>query len=418
MDKPTVLSRDRLASKKIRACFTILPHDISELQSELNDLCQSGMITCFAKYSKELESSIRDLLKVKHVLAISNGSAALQILLSTVRPKSEVLVPSYTFPSTVHAIALAGLKPRFVDVDETTYNICLQNAESQITPNTSAILAVNVFGNPCRIGELETLAKRYNLKLFFDSAAAFGSKYYGHYLGSFGDAEVFSLSGTKVVNGGEGGVITTNDDELAEKLDCLRNYGYSKREEDCLYVGINGKMSELNAIFALWSLRNMQNEIAARREIAEVYYDGLKDLPGISFQKILDDSETNFCTFAIAIDPKVFGLTAPAVLECLKKEGIETLRYFCPPMHKTRAYRQFNHIRLTHSEILSQQNLCLPMHSKLTIEQAYQVCSALMRLHNHAGKITETRAKTHKRQVRHSKNGQLNIGAARREVFV
>lgn len=418
MDKPTVLGRDRLALKKIRACFTILPHDISELQSELNDLCQSGMITCFAKYSKELERSLSDLLEVKHVLAISNGSAALQILLSTLPPDSDVLVPSYTFPSTAHAVALAGLKPKFVDVDNATYNICLQDIESQITPHTSAILAVNVFGNPCQIEELETLAKKYRLKLFFDSAAAIGSKYRGRYLGAFGDAEVFSLSGTKIVNGGEGGVITTNSDELAEKLDCIRNYGYSKREKDCLYVGVNGKMSELNAIFALWSLRKMQNEIAARREIAAVYYANLKDIHGITFQKILDDSEPNFCTFAIAIDPHGFGLTASVVLECLKEEGIETLRYFCPPMHKTMAYQQFNHFCLPHSETLSQQNLCLPMHSKLTIAQAHQVCSALERLHDHAGKITKNRLQTHKKQVRYSNNGQLKIGAVQREVFV
>jgi len=407
-----------VVSEKIRACFTVLPSEILELQRELDDLCQSGMITCFAKYSKELEHHLRDMLEVKHVLAISNGTAGLQILLSTLPSNSDVLVPSYTFPATVHAIALAGHRPSFVDVDRATYNICLQDLETQITQNTNAILAVNVFGNPCQIEELDKLAKTYNLKLFFDSAAAIGAKYRGRYLGAFGDAEVFSLSGTKIVTGGEGGVITTNNDDLAEKLDCIRNYGYSKREKDCLYVGINGKMSELNAIFALWSLRNLQNEIAARREIAEVYYACLKDLPGISFQKILDDSETNFCTFAIAIDQQVFGLTAPAVLECLKKEGIETLRYFCPPMHKTRAYRQFNHIRLTHSEILSQQNLCLPMHSKLTIEQAHQVCFALKRLHDHAGKIAKNRTKTHKRQVRQSNIGQLSISPVLREVFV
>jgi dTDP-4-amino-4,6-dideoxygalactose transaminase len=336
------------------------------------------------------------------------------MLILSLPRNSEVLVPSYTFPSTVHAVALAGLKPRFVDVDETTYNICLQAVESQITPNTSAILAVNVFGNPCQIKELEILAKKNNLKLFFDSAAAIGAKYRGRYLGSFGDAEVFSLSGTKVVTGGEGGVITTNNDELAEKLDCIRNYGYSKREKDCLYVGINGKMSELNAIFALWSLRNMQNEIAARREVVEVYYDRLQKLPGINFQKILDEAETNFCTFAITIDPQRFGLTAPTVLERLKEQGIETLRYFCPPMHKTRAYKDFNHLRLEHSEVLSEQNLCLPMHSKLTIAQAHQVCSALEQQHE---QIKKNRTKTHKRQARHSNNGNLSIHPAQSEVF-
>jgi dTDP-4-amino-4,6-dideoxygalactose transaminase len=402
----------------IKACHPTLPDDILELKEEIDVIFKSGMISNFSKYSELLQSRLQNILEVKHALVIPNGSTGLDMLILTLPKSSEVLVPSYTFSATVHAIAHAHLKPNFVDVNKTTYNICLQDAESKITPNTSAILAVNVFGNPCQIEELEVLAKKYHLKLFFDSAAAIGAKYRGRYLGSFGDAEVFSLSGTKVVTGGEGGVITTNDDELAEKLDCLRNYGYSKREKDCLYIGINGKMSELNAIFALWSLRNMQNEIAARREIAEVYYDRLQKLPGINFQKILDEAESNFCTFAITIDSQRFGLTAPVVLERLKEQGIETLRYFCPPMHKTRAYKDFNHLRLEHSEVLSEQNLCLPMHSKLTIAQAHQICSALERLHGEAGKITKNRTKTHTRQVRHSNNGQLSISPALREVFV
>lgn len=380
-----------VVSEKIRACFTILPADISELQSEFNHLCQSGMITCFADYSKELESRLRKLLEVKHALAISNGTAALQILLATLPAGSEVLVPSYTFPSTIHAVVLAGHRPRFIDVDRATYNICLPEDESQINKAT-AILAVNTFGNPCQIAELDQFAKTHGLKLFFDSAAAIGAKYRSHYLGAFGDAEVFSLSGTKVVTGGEGGVITTNDDELAEKLNCLRNYGYCKRAKDCLYIGINGKMSEPNAIFALWSLDQMQKEIAARQKIAEVYYERLQKLPGIDFQKILKETETNFCTFAITIEPQEFGLTAPQVLEHLRAEGIETLRYFCPPMHQTQAYQAYNHIRLVNSETLSQQNLCLPMHSKLTATQAQRVCTALENSHAGAEKIRQTRA--------------------------
>jgi dTDP-4-amino-4,6-dideoxygalactose transaminase len=226
------------------------------------------------------------------------------------------------------------------------------------------------------------------------------------------------LSGTKVVTGGEGGVITTNNDELAEKLDCIRNYGYSKREKDCLYVGINGKMSEPNAIFALWSLHQMQNEIAARQKIAEIYYKRLQKLPGINFQKILHGSETNFCTFAIAIDSQRFGLTAPAVRECLQAEGIETLRYFCPPMHKTKAFKDFNHLSLEHSETLSQQNLCLPMHSKLTIEQAQQVCSALECIHAQACGITKNRVKAHHRPAPNGNQDSQRLRPVLREVFV
>ncbi|MGH7451215.1 MAG: DegT/DnrJ/EryC1/StrS family aminotransferase, partial [bacterium] len=292
---------------------------------------------------------------------------------------------------TVHAIAHAHLTPKFVDIERTTCNISLDDVEKKITPRTSAILVVNTFGSPCQIEELAALANEYQLKLFFDSAAAIGAKYRGRYVGSFGHAEVFSLSGTKVVTAGEGGVITTNDNKLAQELESIRNYGYSKREKDCLYIGFNGKMSELNAIIALWSLDNMKHEIECRRKIAEIYYENLKKISGICFQRILDNCETNYCAFAIEIEPREFGLDASTLLECLREEGIETLRYFCPPMHKTRAYKEFNRIRLEQSEILSQRNLCLPMHSYLTAEQARIVCDAIERVHLHAGEIMQKR---------------------------
>jgi len=391
MDKPAILGGDRLVFQKIRACCTILPHDISVLQNEFNDLFNSGMITCFAKFMKKLEQQLCDVLTVKHALAVSSGSAGLDMLLLTLPKHSEVIVQSYTFPATVHAIAHAHLKPIFIDVERETCNLCLQDVKATITKNTSAILAVNVFGSPCRIEELEAIAKEHQLKLFFDSAAAIGAKYKGRCVGPFGHAEVFSLSGTKVVTAGEGGVITTNDDKLAQELECIRNYGYSKREKDCLYAGFNGKMSELSAIIALWSLGNLEYDLACRKKIAEIYYQGLQDISGIHFQQILTDCETNYCTFAVEIDAPAFGLDACTVLECLKEEGIETLRYFCPPMHKTRAYKEFNHLRLEQSEALSRRNLCLPMHAQLTVEQARAVCLALARIQAHAGAILQKR---------------------------
>ena len=336
MDKPAIWGGNRIASENIRSCHPLLPKDIlsSGLQNVFNDILKSGMLSNFAKYTKKLESQLCEILEVKHALTVANGTTGLEILLSTLPKDSEVLVPSYTFPSAVHAISLSHLKPRFIDIERKTYNICLQDVKLKISNKTSAILAVNVFGNPCEIKELEEITKHYQVKLFFDSAAAIGSKYRRRPLGSFGHAEVFSLSGTKIVTAGEGGVITTNDDDLAQELDCKRNYGYNKVEKDCLYIGFNGKLSELNAIIALWSLHDMERNIAIRQKIAAIYYDHLKSIPGIHFQRILDGCETNFCTFAIEIDPHKFGLDASVLQECLKEEGIVTLRYFCPPMHK------------------------------------------------------------------------------------
>ena len=378
--------------KTIRTCHPVLPHDISELQNEFNDVFKSSWVTNFAKYTEQLENRLRDVLKAKHVLSVANASTGLHMLLSTLRANSEVIVPSYTFPATVNAVVHARLKPRFVDIERSTCHISTNDIQEKINPNTSAILAVNTFGSPCQIEELEALAKQHHLKLFFDSAAALGAKYRGHPLGSLGDAEVFSLSGTKVVTAGEGGIITTQHDNLADELRCKSNYGYSKCEQDCLYVGFNGKMSEFSAIIALWSLRNLEHEIAWRQKIAAFYYDRLKTTPGIHFQKILDGCETNFCAFAIEVDASEFGLDAAAVQNRLKREGIDTLRYFCPPMHKTKAYKKFNHLRLEQSETLSHRNLCLPMHAHLTVEQAHSVCLALDRIHSNAEEIMQKRA--------------------------
>jgi dTDP-4-amino-4,6-dideoxygalactose transaminase len=405
-DCESIISGDE---KTIRTCHPVLPHDISELQNEFNDVFASSWITNFAKYSERLESRFGELLKVKHALTVANATTGLHMLLSILPKDSEVIVPSYTFPATVNSIVHAHLKPVFADVERSTCHISLKEVREKITPNTSAILAANTFGSPCQIEELEGVARKHQIKLFFDSATAIGAQYRGRPLGAFGDAEVFSLSATKIVTAGEGGFITTQSDELAEELRCKRNYGCSKGAKDCLYVGFNGKMSEFNAIIALWSLRNLEHEIAWRKKIAAIYYERLQTIPGIYFQKILAGGETNFCAFAIEIDVDEFGYDGAAVQERLKREGIETLRYFCPPMHKAKAYRDYNHIRLEQSEALSQRNLCLPMHAHLTVEQAYTVCDAIEMIHNDARQIMQKRVAVGNRQPATNKKKQSNF---------
>lgn len=380
-------------NEPIRTCHPVLPQDVAELQNELNDVFKSSWITNFAKYSERLESQLVELLKVKHVLTVANATTGLHMLLSILPRNSEVIVPSYTFPATVNAVVHAHLKPVFADVERSTCHISIKEVQEKITRNTSAILAANTFGSPCRIEELEAIAKRHQIKLFFDSATAIGAQYCGRPLGAFGNAEVFSLSATKIVTAGEGGFITTPSDELAQELRCKSNYGYSKCEQDCIYIGFNGKMSEFNAIIALWSLRNLKHEIARRKKIAAIYYERLQTVSGVYFQEILAGGETNFCAFAIEIDADDFGLEAVAVQEILKREGIDTLRYFYPPMHKTKAYHEFNDIHLEQTEALSRRNLCLPMHAHLTVEQAYSVCAALEGIHDSARKAVQKRVK-------------------------
>ncbi|NIR49686.1 DegT/DnrJ/EryC1/StrS family aminotransferase [candidate division KSB1 bacterium] len=365
---------------KIRLCYPITPSDVTHLKEQLNQVFESGFLSNFGQFNDHLEKRIRELLQVGFAFTVPNATTGLQIVLSTLPKGYEVVVPSFAFPSTVHAIIHAGLKPVFVDIDPSTYNISIKDTIKKITNKTSAILAANNFGTPCPMTELENIARNRDLTLFFDSATALGSKYRGVFLGAFGDAEIFSFSGTKIVSAGEGGIITTNNRELAEKIKCYRNYGYSSDKTDCLYTGFNGKLDELSAVFALWSLRHMESQIAYRKKLAEVYRLELATIEGLKFQNIDQERKSNYCLFPIEIDSKEFGVDASTLIDGLKANGIEAVRNFFPPVHKTTAYKEHNQLKLDKTEALSQRIVCLPLHSKLSIEDVYRVCRIIKKL--------------------------------------
>ncbi|MEK7730117.1 MAG: DegT/DnrJ/EryC1/StrS family aminotransferase [candidate division KSB1 bacterium] len=364
----------------IRFSCPAIPDDISEIHVAVTDLLKGCQLSNFGKYVTQLENRLAELLGVKYVRTVPNATTGLMMVASTLPQGSEVLVPSFTFPATVHALVHMQLQPRFVDADLTTFNISHEDAAAKITAKTSAILAVHVFGNPCRIAELEALAQRHNLKLFFDAAAATGSEYHGRLLGANGDAEVFSLSGTKVVSAGEGGFIATNDEELAQRIDWLRNYGYNEDRTDCRVVGFNGKLSELPAILALKSLDYMPENLKHRRKLAEQYQELLNEVEGISFQMPTEGALPNYFTMALQIDPDQFGCSAEVIQVYLDRLNIETKRYFAPVLHRTSAYGAFVTNDLPHSEQLSNRSLCLPLHTRLQEEHVAFICEALIAL--------------------------------------
>ncbi len=375
--------------EKVRFSYPVICENISEIQNDLNEILQSGQLSNFGKYSQLLEHRLQQKLGVRHILTVPNATTGLQVLLSTLPQQSEVLLPSFTFPATAHAVIHANLIPRFVDIDPLTFTISLEDLLAKINDRTSAILAVNIFGNPCRIAQLENLAKKEKIKLFFDSAPAMGSKYQGQYLGSRGDAEVFSMSVTKIVSAGEGGFIATNNDLLADQIVCMRNYGYSPDRSDCPFYGYNGKLSEVHAVLALKALEKMDSNIARRHDLAELYKLGLQNLSGVSCQAEVEESEMNYCNFAIRIDSDQAGIDTAKACHRLAEENIEYKRYFYPILHKTRAYRNFDDITLLHSETLADQVLCLPMHAKLSNEQVERVCKVFVELHEHSKKQSQ-----------------------------
>ncbi|MCI0614184.1 DegT/DnrJ/EryC1/StrS family aminotransferase [bacterium] len=389
MDKPAILGGPKIISEKIRTSCPAIPKDLCEIEHELREILNCCILSNFGKYAKSLEEKFQNILKAKHVLTVPNATTGLQIILSSLPLHSEVIVPSFTFPASVHAIVHANLKPKFADINGNTFDICVKDVLTKINRHTSAILAVNVFGNPCQIDELQSIAEAHRLKLFFDSAAALGSKYRNCLLSSYGHASVFSMSGTKIVSAGEGGIIVTNDDELADQFKCMRNYGYCESKSDCHFIGYNGKLSEFSAVLALYSLKQMESTIAKRHHIAGIYKEQLENIPGLKFQRILDECETNYCTLAVQIDSEEFGLQADTVRDCLEEENIQSIRYFFPLVHRTKAYKRFNGIRLENSERLAHRVLCLPIHPRLTVEHANLICAAIARIHLYAEEIRQ-----------------------------
>lgn len=370
------------APEKVYVAQPTLP-DYPLLDTKFKDIAQSLMLSNFSKYSNELELEIEDKLEIKEALTFPNATSALMLALRALDLKGEVILPSFTFSATGHAVVWNGLTPVFADIDPLTFNIDPDDVERKITDKTSAILAVHVFGNPCDIDKLEKIAKKHNLKLLFDSAHALGSYYKGRPIGGFGDLECFSLSGTKVITSAEGGIITSNDTELMHKMHLGRNYG-ADRDYDCRYIGLNGKMSEFHAAIALESLTLLDKFVHKRNVLADLYKKRLGEIPGISFQQISDENISTFKDFAIIVDPDTFGMNRDELIHNLNKEGIFPKKYFHPPLHQMKAYQTIKHRaqNLNNTDFVAKNIVCLPIYSHMNTDTLEKICYVIYRLWN------------------------------------
>lgn len=312
--------------------------DPDAIAGTIRGIVAGGMITN-AGYVRELEQRAAEYLDVRHCVAVSSCTSGLMLVLRTADLTGDVIVPSFTFAATAHAVAWNGLRPVFADIDPETLTLSATEALHAIGVRTSAILATHTFGTPCDIDALARTCKKDGIRLFFDAAHAFGSRYRGVPIGGFGDAEVFSLSPTKVLVAGEGGIIATNDDMLAQRCRIGRDYG-NPGDYDCRFVGLNARMSELHAAVALASLEGLEQRIARRNELADLYKSELARVPGISFPIVPEGDRSTYKDFTILVDGDVFGCDAKRLGEALAEDGIDTRRYYSPPVHTMRAYRR------------------------------------------------------------------------------
>ena len=364
---------------------------IDMILTDYKRILESGMITNF-EYVRKLEKAVASFIGVDHCVTTASGTLGLMLALKALNiRKGKVLIPSFTFPATAHAARWNNLAIELVDCDTETFNLDPEDLKEKITDKCKAVVPVHVFGNPCDIDAISEIAADHELKVIFDSAHAFGAEYKNKKVGRFGDAEVFSGSPTKVFTTVEGGLVTTNRAEIAEKVGIGRNYGHHGNY-NCEISGLSARMSELHAAVGLNVLPYVASGIERRNEIAKEYRRGLGKLPGVRFQKTTAKSLSACKDFAILIDESRFGLHRDELAASLGKENIMTRKYFYPPLHMQDCYPELKASKkdLPNTDLVANNILCLPIFSGLNDEQVSGIIDAIIRIHSHADEVKQS----------------------------
>ncbi len=375
LDLDMQLAKDDYMQKQIKITQSSMP-SLDEYIGEIKDLWESKWLTNMGVKHKELEARLLDYLKVKKIVLFSNGHLSLECAISVLELKGEVITTPFTFVSTTHAIVRNGLFPVFCDINPDDYTINVEQIESLITDKTSAIIPVHVYGNVCNVEEIEKIARKYNLKVIYDAAHAFGVTVNGTGIGNFGDVSIFSFHATKVFNTIEGGAVTFKDLKFKEKLEKIRNFGIDGLE-DVKYIGLNAKMNEFQAAMGLCNLKHIDEQISKRKIIFEAYAERLKGVKGLKLPKIQKGVRHNYAYYPIVFDG--YKLTRDQVFEKLKKENILTRKYFYPIINELSCYRDKYDSSLTPvAKYISERILALPMYADLSLEDVDRICDVIL----------------------------------------
>ena len=388
MDKvPAILGGEPMFQEKINMVRPVLP-DYSVMAEGIKEILSTGMVTK-GRYMREFEKAIAEHLGVEHAVAVSSCTSGLMLAYKGLGLTGDVVVPSFTFMATVSALAWCGLRPVFADVDVKTTDLDPQAVEAAITPETSAIVAVHNFGNPAEIEALQSIAKRRGLKLVFDAAHGFGALYQGKPVGAQADAQVFSLSPTKLLITGEGGIVATNDDILAESILMGREYG-NDGNYDSAFPGLNARMPELNALMGLHSLEDLENAAQSRNATAALYQEMLGRFPGVDFQEVRPGNRNSYREYSITINPNAFGMDRDQLVLALCAENVDTRKYYDPPVHRQSAYRKyFNGDSLENTDWLSSHSISLPMWSHMNPMVPLGIYEAIERIYRNARAVCD-----------------------------
>lgn len=346
-----------------------------------------GMLTN-GSLVRELEETTAARLNVDHVVAVASCTSGLILAVRALASGVPVVVPSFTFSASVHSVAWNGSRPVFAECDESTFQMDVQDARTRMV-GAGAILATHVFGAPCDIEGVERLGRETGAPVLFDAAHAFGSIHQGRTVGGFGAVEVFSLSPTKPIVGGEGGLVATNDEALAEAVRIGRDYG-NPGDYDTRFVGLNARMSEMHAAIALESLQELDVNIEARAHVARRYQRELTGVPGLGLQSVPDGNRSTWKDFTITIDPGVYGLSRDETVWALAREGVDTRAYFSPPVHRQKAYAVLEPVDLPVTDLVASRVVSLPIYPSLDDACVSRICSVLQDLYDQAGRVHDT----------------------------
>lgn len=349
--------------------------EFSEYIEEIKDLWNSHWLTNMGVKHNKLEEELLKYLDASFIALFTNGHLALEAAISAFKLTGEVITTPFTFASTTHAIVRNGLTPVFCDINPDDYTIDINKLESLITEKTSAIIPVHVYGNICNVMEIDRIAKKYNLKVIYDAAHAFGIKVKGENVANFGDASMFSFHATKVFNTIEGGGVTFKDKSLYKLLNELKNFGITG-EETVEYIGGNAKMNEFQAAMGICNLRHVDEEIAKRKIVVERYIKNLKNIEGIKLSNIQDGVQSNYSYFPVVFDGYKFNRNE--IYEKLKKEGIVARKYFYPLTSSFECYKGLFDINKTPvAKYISERILTLPLYADLELEDVDRICNII-----------------------------------------
>lgn len=356
----------------------LLP-DLDEFTDSLREIWDSKWITNNGSFHKKLEAALCEYLKVPYVSLFTNGTLPLLTALQALRITGEVITTPYSFVATTHALWWNGIKPVFVDIDPRTGNLDPNKIEAAITPKTTAILPVHVYGKPCDVDAIQAIADKYGLKVIYDAAHAFGVEVNGESILNAGDMSTLSFHATKVFNTIEGGAMIMHDAKTKQRIDYLKNFGFAG-ETEVVGPGINSKMDEIRSAYGLLNLQQVDDAINARKKVALTYRDALRDVPGITFWNDMPGVKHNYSYFPIFVNAQQYGMTRDELYNKLKAHNILGRRYFYPLISTFSTYRALESARIDNlPEAIKLANtvICLPMHHALTQEECNKVIQVI-----------------------------------------